>query len=259
MDGTSRLRPWMVLTAATAVSVAVLAFLWLSQRPQFQVIAVAGGPAASPELASLRSQLETIRRYDDQMVTVMTAGIQVVVVIALALAAFSWYTNNRIYERDLDAVRRELENAVAVAEARISKDASARAQELHAEQAKAAVTAAKQAVAGVSNEVQALKDDFWEDQMDRRDRAAHSLLWDKKGHEAFTMYVKAFKAARKYQYGWTNYPDYIDSLTEIIRDLGYRPTTDELREVEECVRGLSSDLKPGVDGLRAAIAKAANA
>jgi hypothetical protein len=49
----------------------------------------------------------------------VSSSIQVVVVIALGLAAFNWFTNNRIYERDIATMRREAQEAINAGEQRI--------------------------------------------------------------------------------------------------------------------------------------------
>ena len=66
----------------------------------------ANTPAA--ELAVLKAQIETMREYQDQFLSMAQWSLGTVFGLALALAAFSWYTNKTSYERDRDALRQEI-------------------------------------------------------------------------------------------------------------------------------------------------------
>src|SRR5258706_15519887 len=108
----------------------------------------------------MRSQLEQVRRHDDQLLSIISTSIQVVVVMALGLAAFSWFTNTRIYERDLVAIRRETESALANAEQRIGVELEKKLQSAKQDQAKTAEDAAQRAITGVASSLADLRGDF---------------------------------------------------------------------------------------------------
>lgn len=68
-------------------------------------------PAGTPsgDVAVLKAQLETTRQFQDSFMSMAQWTLGTAVAVALALAAFSWYGNKASYERDRDALRREID------------------------------------------------------------------------------------------------------------------------------------------------------
>lgn len=61
--------------------------------------------APSVEIAVLKAQLETTRQFQDSFVSMGQWALGVAVVVALALVAFSWFSNKATYERHRQALR----------------------------------------------------------------------------------------------------------------------------------------------------------
>lgn len=61
------------------------------------------------EISILQAQLEVMRQYDQRLLNTVFWSLGTVGAIILGLTALNWYNNNRLYEKDKDAIRRELE------------------------------------------------------------------------------------------------------------------------------------------------------
>ena len=76
--------------------------------------------------AALEREVQVIREYDARMQNTVYWSLGVVVLILILLGGFSWYTNFRLYDRDLNNLRGEI--AVAVERASLSlKEESSKA------------------------------------------------------------------------------------------------------------------------------------
>jgi uncharacterized protein YukE len=72
----------------------------------------ASPPAANPARVdsvaiALAAQLAEIRRSDDRLFTLVLWTLGITATIALGLAVFSWWTSHKVYERDIDAIKKE--------------------------------------------------------------------------------------------------------------------------------------------------------
>jgi hypothetical protein len=77
--------------------------------PQVQVSAPA---SSSAQEVALKAELQLVRDYDQRMQNTVYWSLGVVVLVTVLLAGFSWYTNFRIYERDLASLRDQITIAV---------------------------------------------------------------------------------------------------------------------------------------------------
>lgn len=66
-------------------------------------------PTEDPEVVALKAQLEVMREYDGRLLETVYWALGTTVVILLGLAVFGWYTNFRVYERDKEAMREDLQ------------------------------------------------------------------------------------------------------------------------------------------------------
>ncbi len=62
----------------------------------------------SGQEAALKAELELVREYDARMQNTVYWSLGVVVLVTVLLAGFSWYTNFKVYDRDLNNLRTEL-------------------------------------------------------------------------------------------------------------------------------------------------------
>lgn len=67
-------------------------------------------PSQSPgstEVQVLEAQVEIMRNYQEQFVSVITWSLGAVLTMAFGLAAYNWYSTKVSYERDIQALRQE--------------------------------------------------------------------------------------------------------------------------------------------------------
>jgi hypothetical protein len=65
-------------------------------------------PGDSSELVALRAELRTIREYNEAFVTMVQWGLGTVAGVALLLVGFSWFSNQRNYDRDREALSQDV-------------------------------------------------------------------------------------------------------------------------------------------------------
>jgi hypothetical protein len=66
-------------------------------------------------VVALRAQLELQRAFQSDLLATVYWSLGVVVLIVVVLVGFGWFANFRVYQRDLEALRRELESLVTTA------------------------------------------------------------------------------------------------------------------------------------------------
>src|SRR6266581_4289412 len=64
-------------------------------------------------LIALRAQLELMRSFQDSLLSTVYWSLGVLLVIVAVLVGFGWFANFRVYQRDLEGLKRELEVLVA--------------------------------------------------------------------------------------------------------------------------------------------------
>ena len=64
-------------------------------------------------LIALRAQLEVIRSFDASLLSTVYWSLGTLAVIVAVLIGLGWFANFRVYQRDLEGIRRELEALVA--------------------------------------------------------------------------------------------------------------------------------------------------
>lgn len=63
--------------------------------------------APTAEVEVLKAQIDTMKSYQEQFVSVITWSLGAVLTMAFGLAAFNWYSSRTSYDRDLQALRHE--------------------------------------------------------------------------------------------------------------------------------------------------------
>ena len=69
--------------------------------------------SSNTEVAVLHAQLETVRTYDERLLATVHWALGIVIAVVLVMAGFGWYANFRLYDRDKEALRMEVEGIVA--------------------------------------------------------------------------------------------------------------------------------------------------
>src|SRR6266566_7550202 len=76
--------------------------------------------ASDSVLVALRAQLELTRSFQADLLSTVYWSLGVVLVIVVLLVGFGWFANFRVYQRDLEGLKRELETFVAKAIAEVT-------------------------------------------------------------------------------------------------------------------------------------------
>jgi len=250
-------------TSAFALFLLVAAFsgAWLAfalgDRVQVLVITA---PPDSGEVAGLKGQLEATQQANDQMVEIMSTSIQVVVVLAFALAAFSWFTNNKVYERDIASIRREAQELMTTAEQRVMLTVQKQFEDVKIQTGAKAKAAAQSAHDDLREELLSLKDAFWGAKHEDYEKEGREAFAVKHGSRAFDAYLRAFEALTRHrESGWGGayapFADPIEELEKIVRELNYRPDVEQLSRLEAFLghSEIPVQLKPAIDRLRKAL------
>jgi hypothetical protein len=249
-----------MLVAIIAFAALCGAWLALVFNERIDVITVIPGQNQTGEVAVLRAQIEILERNSDQLITMVSTSLQVVVVIALGLAAFSWFSNNRLYERDVATVRREAQEAIATLEKSTTLEVQKQFDELKKQLGPVAATAAKAATEKLTEEVRNLGDSFWWTEHLRHEELGRAALEAKSGFRAFYAYLESFEALTRNRDAGIGgvlcaYSDSIEHLTTVMRELKYKPDGAELSRLERCLKiaDMPRELQPAIDRLRKTI------
>jgi hypothetical protein len=225
-----------------------------------QVLVFTSSSDSPGEVAALRGQLEATQRASDQMIEMVSTAIQVVVGLAVALAAFSWFTNNRIYERDIATIRREVAEGADTLTQKASLEVQKLFQDSKSQLQSIAAVAAKNVAEDIRDELLKLKDSFWYEQHRIAEDKGEASFSNKHGESAFNHYLDSFEALGRnresgYGGGYAAYGDPIDALEKIVRELRYRPEPEQLARLESCLqlKNIPSQLNPAIARLRRAL------
>jgi hypothetical protein len=82
-------------------------------RDQLQGAPATGQSAKTPEgetdeVKLLRQQLETMREYDQKLLSTVLWSLSGVFLLVILLGGYSWFSNFRIYNRDLESIRQQI-------------------------------------------------------------------------------------------------------------------------------------------------------
>lgn len=80
----------------------------------------------SSEVIALRAQNELMRQYDQRLLDTVYYALAALGSLALLIVGLGWYTNFRLYRRDIEALKTELNNS-------LHEDIAKLSQSLHAE------------------------------------------------------------------------------------------------------------------------------
>lgn len=101
----------LLLSLALAQPIASLGQLPPQPAPQPAVTAEAKKQDGQ-ELEILRAELRAVRSFQEQLLSTVHWTLGTVAGVALLMVGFGWFANFRIYERDKDAISRELRTLV---------------------------------------------------------------------------------------------------------------------------------------------------
>lgn len=113
------------------------------------------------ETAILKAQLEIMREYNERLLNTVYWSLGTLVVIAVLLVGFSWFTNYKIYERDKAALRQELSGAVDSQilgiRNKLNEDLEEKLKEISTKSVDAAKANSELAISPIKNQIESLE------------------------------------------------------------------------------------------------------
>jgi hypothetical protein len=108
---------WFNLCAASESSAKVVAKV--ASEPAGVASPMNAGRPSQAELELLKQQNADLKGFQSDVLLTMWSAFGALVVLTLALVGFGWFANFRMYERDKELLRKDLEGVVASSEARL--------------------------------------------------------------------------------------------------------------------------------------------
>jgi len=198
-------------------------------------------------LVALRTQLEVMRSFDASLLSTVYWSLGTLVVIVAVLIGLGWFANFRVYQRDLEGIKRELDALAAknIAELKAALESSLRNGLATAK--KELEQALSERIESVSRSVLILRAEFH--------RFAFDMRTDKKNYSmATTSAIRLLDASIELKWdGFIN-----SALTGLVSsiDNGGGLTLLELRLATDLLMGLSDSYAVLRDRAKAALAKA---
>jgi hypothetical protein len=88
------------------------------------IVAENNQPKPSDEVIVLRAQLETMRQYDQRLLETVYWSLASLGAVVLLIVGLGWYTNFRLYKREVNDIKREIQNALRVEMVAAARDAA---------------------------------------------------------------------------------------------------------------------------------------
>ena len=159
---------------------ATLCLLWISETASAQTTSGADSVRTTAEpirsdadstLIALRAQLETMRSYDDRLISTVYYTLSALGAVALLLVGFGWWTNFRLYEREREALQQALKAQISDEVEKARKATEASLTQMRSEMAQtssehlrlvhnAAASAASDSVRGLESTIEKMRDDL---------------------------------------------------------------------------------------------------
>jgi hypothetical protein len=183
-------------------------------------------------------------------------ALQVTVVIALALAAFGWFSAERTYERDSAALRQEVERLSQAAAIHAEKMITEKISTAQSNATAAATKAAKSVEATLRAEVTDLAKEVWwgRYQHHQAEVSRFEGKYERDPSKAFLAHLESIEAianaGRESSYGV--FGDEIDAMIRNI-SAGAKLSSHEVSRLEDAFTKMDATLRRAIDRLRAAI------
>jgi hypothetical protein len=89
-----------------------------------QAVSESNQPTASDEVIILRAQLETMRQYDQRLLETVYWSLASIGAIVLLIVGLGWYTNFRLYKREISDIKRDVQIALRADMVAAARDAA---------------------------------------------------------------------------------------------------------------------------------------
>jgi hypothetical protein len=142
----------------TIIAVALAFALLLPTTSVSAKTTAAANPPAQPpavsEVAVLKAQLATMQSFTDGLLATVYWSLGAVVVLTVFLIGFNWFSSARMHQRDIAAIRSELEGTISTQAATLRGDLEKLASEKLKEISSASADHARQTTSGMVAPIQ---------------------------------------------------------------------------------------------------------
>lgn len=113
------------------------------------------------EVAVLRAQVETMRDYNERLLSTVYWSLGTIAGIAVLLVGFSWFTNYKIYERDKSALKQELNalfsNQLLQIQNKLNEELSGKLEDISTKSVAAAKTISEQSISSLNYKMSSIE------------------------------------------------------------------------------------------------------
>ena len=211
---------------------------------------------ATTEVQVLKAQIETMRSYQDQFISVITWSLGAVLTIAFGLAAYNWYSSKLSYERDIQALRQENKALHAELTALLKSETEQAAKrlldELASKQAEiqAALTKAFDSkLSDIKDEVLDLEYNFTEDE-------AENALKEKSYAWAIYKYCRLLEISVRQSSDYYQVGEILDRIGKVLDNPATSLSSDNVIDAVEKLRRLPKRYQTAAENLIQRITKA---
>jgi hypothetical protein len=201
------------------------------------------------QVAVLEAQLETMRQYDQRLLSTVYYALGALGGVVLLVVGLGWYTNFRIYRRDVTDLESSLRGQMNKMGKELESKVEKMERELESKLRRAAIDAGKSAVGSALYDLKKL-------QLEEIKREARD--WEIKGVDAnvLTSYARGLVLANEV------FPDYEVPymLDEIVRVLGKKKailTASTIADVNKAVDTVSKEYLGTVERIRGILRESA--
>jgi len=230
-----------------------------------QAVVELSAPKVDSTLIALRAQLETMRSYDNRLISTVYYALAALGGVALLLVGFGWWTNFKLYERERDAlqhalraqVKDEIEKARKATEASLAQMRSEMA-ETSSEHLRRVEIAAKSAASASVRSLESTIGDMQDDLVNAQYAVASKEFEEARGKGYKSLIVssgvRALKLAlRTHHSQFWRVSGTLDTILKIVDD-GSKLEGYYERELMDALTDIPSQYGATVERIRRALA-----
>lgn len=208
------------------------------------------------EILLLKAQLQTIREYEQQFLSVVLWSLGSIIALAVGLAAFNWYSSKISYERELEALSREnrgfQSELKALLQHEVDEKSSALIERLDSRQSAIESTVKKsleKQLGELSSRIGDLKKSLVDLEYNDTERQAEAALTEKRYSWAIYKYAELILVSIRQGSDHYQATEIIDRIREILDKNNPSLSASDVSHAIESLKKLSGSLSAPAEGL----------